>query len=142
MLRALWAVPVLTLMLAAAPGAAPQENAVRQVLDEQVAAWNQGDLARFVRTYDESAIVAGAQPTRGRAEILARYRKRYASRDRMGTLSFSDLEIQLLSADYASVLGRWHLARTTAAGGATGGIFTLLVRRTKDGWKIVLDHTS
>ena len=118
------------------------EADVGRVLDEQVAAWNQGDLERFAATYDEAAVMAGKPPTRGRAAILERYRKHYPSRARMGTLSFSDLEVQSLSADYASVMGRWRLARSAAEGGDTGGIFTLLVKRTPAGWKIVLDHTS
>ncbi|HVX67694.1 MAG TPA: nuclear transport factor 2 family protein [Bryobacteraceae bacterium] len=134
---------LVLMLLAAAPlFCSPAEEAVRQVLTEQAAAWNLGDIQRFVRTYDEAAVMAGAQPTRGRAAILERYRKRYSGRDQMGTLTFSALEVQMLSGDYASVMGRWHLARSAAAGGEVGGIFTLLVKRTEAGWKIVLDHTS
>jgi uncharacterized protein (TIGR02246 family) len=141
-MRALRYSTLLALLLAGPLVSGPAEDAVRQVLEEQAAAWNQGDVRRFVRTYDEAAVMAGAPPTRGRAAILERYQKRYANREQMGTLTFSGLEIQVLSGEYASVLGRWHLARSAAAGGEAGGIFTLLVKRTAAGWKIVLDHTS
>jgi ketosteroid isomerase-like protein len=57
----------------------------------------------------------------------------------MGTLTFSDLEITLLGADAALVLGRWHLRR---ANDEPHGRFTLLFRRTRQGWKIVHDHSS
>jgi ketosteroid isomerase-like protein len=57
----------------------------------------------------------------------------------MGTLSFSELEINMLSNDSAVVLGRWQLQR---ANDQPHGRFTLIFRRTKDGWKIVHDHTS
>ena len=57
----------------------------------------------------------------------------------MGRLRFSDLEITLLSADTAVVLGRWELKR---ANDHPHGRFTLLFRHFPDGWRIVHDHTS
>ena len=60
----------------------------------------------------------------------------------MGTLRFSDLEIQMLDANYASVIGRFHLDRGKEAGGEAAGIFTLLFKHTAQGWKVILDHTS
>jgi ketosteroid isomerase-like protein len=57
----------------------------------------------------------------------------------MGTLTFSDLEINVLSKDAATVLGSWSLAR---ANDNPHGKFTLIFRKFKDGWKIVHDHTS
>jgi ketosteroid isomerase-like protein len=60
----------------------------------------------------------------------------------MGTLKFSSLEIRLLGADHASVLGQWDLSRKLEGGGDAGGWFTLLFRRTPAGWRIVHDHTS
>jgi beta-aspartyl-peptidase (threonine type) len=38
------------------------------------------------------------------------------------------------------VRGRWRL--TFRDGKQTGGLFTLLMRRTPEGWRIVHDHTS
>ena len=70
---------------------------------------------------------------------LDRYRKAYDTREKMGTLTFSDLEITLLSKDAALVLGRWRLKR---ANDEPHGTFTLLFRKTKAGWRIVHDHSS
>jgi hypothetical protein len=47
--------------------------AVRAVLDEQVRAWNQGDLPTFVRTYSAETIFVGKEVTRGNAGVLERY---------------------------------------------------------------------
>ena len=47
-----------------------------------------------------------------------------------------------MGADYAMVIGRFHLARKREAGGEASGIFTLLFHKTGQGWKIILDHTS
>jgi len=60
----------------------------------------------------------------------------------MGTLKFSELEVRLLGAEYAVVLGRFDLARSAAGGGAANGRFTLVLKRGPGGWKILHDHTS
>jgi hypothetical protein len=60
----------------------------------------------------------------------------------MGELTFTDLEITPLDARFATVTGRFHLARSTAAGGDAQGIFSLVFEKTAAGWKIILDHTS
>ena len=77
--------------------------------------------------------------TRGWQTVRDRYRKKYSDRAKMGTLTFSDLRITPLSADSAVVLGRWSLKR---AADQPHGRFTLIFRKTADGWRIVHDHTS
>jgi ketosteroid isomerase-like protein len=117
-------------------------NEIRQVMDEQTAAWNRGDIEGFMRGYWNSPglkFVSGANVTRGWQPTLDRYKKSYDSRAKMGVLTFSDLEINILSKDAAVVLGSWSLQRETDQ---PGGKFTLIFRRFKDGWRIVHDHTS
>jgi uncharacterized protein (TIGR02246 family) len=122
--------------------AASTETTIRSVLDTQVAAWNRGDLEAFVQTYSDETIFVGKEVARGNKGVLERYKRSYPTRAKMGTLSFTNLEVRLLGNEYASVLGRFHLARTTEGGGDASGIFTLLLRNAKGGWKIILDHTS
>ena len=76
---------------------------------------------------------------RGWQAALDRYKKSYDTKAKMGTLSFTDLEITVLSKDAAVVLGSWALKRD---GDNPHGKFTLIFRKFKDGWKIVHDHTS
>ena len=126
-------------LLAAAP-----EQQIRQVLDDQVTAWNRGDIPAFMDGYDKSeatTFVSGTV-TKGHAQVLANYLKRYPTREKMGVLRFSDLEVKMLGAEYASVIGRFHLDRSKEAGGEAAGIFTLVFHRTAQGWKVILDHTS
>jgi uncharacterized protein (TIGR02246 family) len=116
--------------------------AVHAVLDAQAAAWNRGDIEKYMDGYARSAdtvFVSGDRVTRGWQTVLERYQKAYDSREKMGVLTFSDLEITVLSKDAAIVLGRWHLQRSKDE---PHGRFTLLFRKTNAGWKIVLDHTS
>ena len=135
------AVALLWLAPAFAQNAVEQ---IRKVLDDQVAAWNRGDIQAFMDGYEdsESTVFVSSSVIKGRANVLARYRERYGSSEKMGTLKFTDLEVRLLGRDHASAIGRFHLKRTAEGGGDASGLFTLLFRRTPEGWKIILDHTS
>ncbi|HVF27163.1 MAG TPA: nuclear transport factor 2 family protein [Pyrinomonadaceae bacterium] len=116
--------------------------AVRAVLDAQVAAWNRGDIEEFMIGYERAetiVFVSGDNVTRGWQPVMDRYRKNYGSPEKMGTLAFSELEIKPLSPFYAMAVGRWQLTR---AGDTPRGRFTLIFRRTAEGWRIVHDHTS
>ena len=87
---------------------ASSETAIRAVLDAQVAAWNRGDIESYMNGYDRSPnteFVGADSITRGWQDVLDRYKKRYDTREKMGTLAFSDLEITMLSNDAALVLG-------------------------------------
>jgi len=121
---------------------ATSEAAIRAVLDAQRDAWNRGNIEGYMDGYDRSPnteFVGGDNISRGWQTVLDRYKKNYNSREKMGMLTFSDLEITMLSKDAALVLGRWRLKR---ANDEPHGIFTLLFRKTKTGWKIVHDHSS
>ena len=93
--------------------------AIRQVLDDQVAAWNRGDIETFMHAYKDSpdTTFIGKSIEHGYVPILERYKKAYASKDAMGTLDFSDLAVRELGANYAVVTGKFHLARNAAGGG-------------------------
>ncbi len=118
------------------------ESAIRAVLEAQVAAWNRGDVDSFMNGYARShatEFVSGDTITHGWQTVRDRYAKKYDSRAKMGTLSFSDVEVNALSRDAAVVTGRWKLSRR---GDRPRGRFTLIFRKTGDGWRIVHDHTS
>ena len=90
----------------------------------------------------DSTTFVGATITRGYRQVLENYHRRYPSKEKMGRLTFSGIEVMPLGAEFASVLGKWHLDRSPEAGGEAGGFFTLLLQKTPGGWKIILDHTS
>ena len=115
---------------------------IEAVLDQQVAAWNRGDLVGFMEGYARGAdtrFASGADVTLGWEPVFARYQKRYGGGQGMGQLTFSDVDITPLGADSAQVFGRWRLERD---GTSPNGLFTLLFRRLPAGWRIVSDHTS
>jgi uncharacterized protein (TIGR02246 family) len=118
------------------------EQEIRSMLDLQVAAWNKGDLEEFVDTYADDATFVGSKSIRGRDPLLRRYRERYPSREAMGALTFSGLDIRLLDQTVAIVVGQFHLKRSKEGGGDASGLFSLVLKHEAGGWKIVLDHTS
>jgi len=123
---------------------ASAETVIRAVIEAQQAAWNRGDVEAFMSGYEasDSTTFVSATITRGYRQVLENYHRRYPTQERMGRLTFSEIEVMPLGAEYASVVGKWHLDRSREGGGEAGGIFTLLFRKTADGWKIILDHTS
>ena len=125
---------------------------IRAVLSRQQEAWNHGDIDGFMKGYaraETTIFVSGDEVTRGWQTVRDRYLKKYGDRAKMGTLTFSDLEIEQLGPDSAIALGRWELKRAndpppqgSGAAGNPHGRFTLIFRHTPDGWRIVHDHTS
>ena len=142
-----WCLSLVALLLLAAPcrgDDAESIQAIRQVLDRQTAAWNQGDLDGFLDGYwhDPKVVFqSGGDRHDGFDAMKARYVRRYKSDGKaMGQVTFSGVEVLPLAADSAVVRGAWKL--DLPDGGKPGGLFTLVFRRFPDGWKIVHDHTS
>jgi ketosteroid isomerase-like protein len=128
------------------PGHAADDEAaaVRKVLDTQVECWNRADLDGFLDGYRRGPDVvfqSGANRFDGFEAMRDRYRKTYqADGKEMGTLAFSGIEVILLGPDSALARGRWKLAMSD--GKQPGGLFTLVLRKLPEGWRIVHDHTS
>jgi ketosteroid isomerase-like protein len=143
---------ILLLLLSASyarTGQAPRKTtstfdaqAVKDLLLQQQADWNRGDVSAFMGGYWNSpqlTFAGSTSFTRGWEPVLARYQQSYPGKAAMGRLDFSDLEIRPLGADAALVLGRWHLSKDS---GDQGGIFTLVLQHFPEGWRIVHDHTN
>jgi ketosteroid isomerase-like protein len=136
---------LLALALATALGCGREgdpDREVRALLDQQSRDWNAGDLDAFMNGYwrsDQTRFNAGGDVSVGWQTVLDRYRRRYTDRAAMGQLAFTEIQVTPLSPGVALATGRWRLQR---AKDAPSGLFTLLLRRTGDGWRIVHDHTS
>jgi uncharacterized protein (TIGR02246 family) len=145
--RVVLALSLLILACGTAHAGASDEAAIRGVLDAQVASWNRGDVVTFMQGYKNSPTTTfvGKTVEHGYEKILARYQRNFAGKEKMGQLTFTDLEVRQLDAHFATVTGRFHLARNADAGGDAQGIFSLVFEKTakaEGGWKIILDHTS
>lgn len=122
-----------------------QSQAIEAVIRAQETAWNRGDLKGYMSEgylrSPELTFFSGGDVTRGYDTVLERYHQRYLEGGReMGQLTFSDLETINYGPDTGLVRGRWRLEFLDQKG--AGGLFTLVLRRTAEGWRIVHDHTS
>jgi uncharacterized protein (TIGR02246 family) len=120
------------------------EVAIRHVMQKSADDWNRGDLDAFATSYKNSpdTLFIGSTVSRGYDGMLATYKRIYNTPEKRGTLTFSNLEVHMLDARYAALIGNCHLARTQAGGGDFDCIYSLLFEKTPAGWKIILDHSS
>jgi ketosteroid isomerase-like protein len=115
---------------------------IQNILSNQTKSWNNGNLESFMSGYLESdslVFIGKSGPTYGYANTLANYKKGYPDTSHMGKLNFDIISMKALNTNHYFVIGKWHLTRTV---GNINGVFTLLFRKTKDGWKIIADHSS
>jgi uncharacterized protein (TIGR02246 family) len=144
--RLLFSAVTICILISMSSAQTPSENktiaAIRAVIEAQRDAWNKGDIEGYMDGYersDNTVFVSGDTVTHGWKTVLERYKKGYDTREKMGQLTFSDLEFTILGKDSAAVVGRWLLKR---ASDEPHGRFTLIFKRTKQGWRIIHDHTS
>jgi ketosteroid isomerase-like protein len=115
--------------------------AIHAVLDTQAVAWNRGDIDAYMAGYANSddTMFVGTDVTRGWTKVRDRYKAKYDSRAKMGTLVFSDVDLRPLGSDDVVVTGAWKLTRDADT---PHGRFTLIFHRRTEGWRIVYDHSS
>ncbi len=117
---------------------------ITKTLQAQAEAWNAGDLDKFMTSYLKSpdiTFVSADGEMKGYDALESRYRKKYGtSRDTMGKLSFSELEIRSLGDSNALCIGHWLVERTGKPN--LQGIFSLVLTDDEGTWKIIHDHTS
>ena len=142
------AAAALVVALALAPGCRAKtfttadRDAIVALLAGQQNAWNDGDIDRFMVGYAHAetlTFASGGQVQHGWDATIERYRRRYPDAAAMGVLAFDLHEIRPLSADVALVIGAFTLTETPRGG---SGVFSLIVQRRPEGWRIVHDHTS
>ena len=120
----------------------PEIQRILAVLYAQQDAWNNGDIDGFMQGYwrsEQLRFASGGSITRGWQATRDRYHARYTDRTIMGTLAFTDLEVDLLSSDAAIVHGAWALEREADR---PNGLFTLVLRQMDGRWKVVSDTTT
>jgi ketosteroid isomerase-like protein len=114
---------------------------IQTILDSQKASWNEKSIEGFMVDYwnsEDFTFQSGNNRLQGWEALYSRYKKSYTG-ENWGELDFTDIEIKVLSNDYAYVLGRWNL---TFKDSIEEGLFTIIFQRRSEGWKIIHDHSS
>jgi uncharacterized protein (TIGR02246 family) len=126
----------------AAVARAGASEEITALMHTQADAWNHGDIAGFMQGYaqtEDLRFASGGSVTYGWRQTLERYQQHYPDRATMGTLTFSEIVVTVLAPDAAIAFGRWKLTR---AKDAPNGLFTLTLKKSAAGWRIIQDHTS
>jgi ketosteroid isomerase-like protein len=119
-----------------------EELLIRKVLDDQIKAWNRGDLEQYMSGYwksDSLRFIGKNGLKYGWQNTLNNYKKTYPDKATMGVLVFNVLSVELFSSDIAFVIGLWKLTRDA---GNIDGVFSLVFRKINGQWLIVCDHSS
>ncbi|MDI6766667.1 MAG: DUF4440 domain-containing protein [Bacteroidota bacterium] len=119
-----------------------EKKNILAVLELQLQAWNRGDIEGYMEGYwksDSLLFTSGGNVQRGWKATFEKYMKSYNSKTKMGKLNFSNLEVNLLLPESAWIFGHWELNREKDN---PKGLFTLILRKFSEGWKIIHDHTS
>ncbi len=115
---------------------------VTKTLQTQTIAWNSGDLETFMHPYwhsDSLMFIGKTGITYGWQNTVNNYKKGYPNKEAMGTLKFEILQAKQLDANYISMVGKWNLIKTA---GNVSGHFSLLWKKIKEEWVIIMDHSS
>lgn len=138
---------LLLLAACAAPGAGPAPAGdaraeITRLLMESTEGWNRRDLDAFLVPYaDDATFVGSAGLVRGKPAIRETYATGWFAPGRdPGRLSFRDIEVRTLDRDHALAVGRFVVEM--AGRQPATGLFSLTMRRTSQGWRIIHDHSS
>ena len=117
---------------------------VTKVLIAQEAAWNKGDLDAYVSHYKDDptteAVLSG--PVRGLPNIRSAFHINYPSRDSMGQIENSEVQVRALGENFALATGKYHLSRTKKSGGDAEGTFLSIMEKTAAGWQVIFTENT
>ncbi|CAN5405934.1 DUF4440 domain-containing protein [soil metagenome] len=142
MIKYIIAILATTWTFTAISQTADTSHQLREILDTQRKAWNDGDIEKFMEAYwkNDSLVYIGKNGvTYGYQNTLRKYKTNYPTRDKMGVLQFTIIQLRPLSPGYYYMIGKWHLDRKD---GNAEGNFTLLFKEIDGKWVIVADHSS
>ncbi|MEE8116817.1 MAG: nuclear transport factor 2 family protein [Gemmatimonadales bacterium] len=116
---------------------------IAALLDSGAVAWNRGDLDGFVATYaaePSTTFIADGEVQHGFDWIREHYAPSFEPGADRDSLRFEDIETRALGSHYALANAHYVLFRGDSVTGS--GIFTLVLQRDGDGWKMIHDHTA
>ena len=134
--------PASSLPPVVVPTTAETFDAVTNTLDAAAAAWSSGDVEAVMATYvaDEPLLVfLGDTPLKGPDAVRAALAARAAQPGGLGQMTYEWFETLQFDVNTTVVSGRVVVRRE---GKTQRGLFTRVLRRTPDGWRIVHDQLA
>jgi beta-aspartyl-peptidase (threonine type) len=119
------------------------QTAVDSLLTESEDSWNGGDLDGFVYWYkrgEETSFMGAGGPIYGWETIRSRYAPRFGPGAERDSLRFEGLQTRPLAPWLGLATARYVLFQGDSI--TSRGIFTLVLERTTEGWRIIHDHSN
>lgn len=115
--------------------------AIISAMNNSADEWNRGDLDDFMKMYTDSSTMMYPTGPVGLSSIRDLYEKKYFDgKMPKQNLSYSEMKVTMLGENYALLTGKF-----TLKGGSLperSGVYSLVMILTKDGWKILHDHSG
>ena len=118
-----------------------KEAAIIAAMKNSANDWNQGDLDNFMKMYTDSSTMMYPTGPVGLSSIRELYEKKYFNgKMPKQNLSYSDMKVTMLGENYALLTGKFTLSGNNLP--ERSGVYSLVMILTKDGWKILHDHSG
>jgi ketosteroid isomerase-like protein len=129
--------------IAVRPPASSDTAEIRLLLERFLDAWNRGDAAAILATFDDGDGIElwseGKRTAAGRDAVREAFGEGVAAADGGDVAELTDIRIDIHPDGTATAAGRWH--KRHGASQASGGV-TFVLRRSAGGWRIVRQMAS
>lgn len=118
-----------------------KEAAIIAAMNSSAIDWNKGDLDSFMKMYTESSTMMMPAGPVGVSAIRELYEKKYFNgKMPKQNLFYDEMKVTLLGENYALLTGKFTLSGNNLP--ERSGRYSLVMVYTKDGWKILHDHSG
>jgi ketosteroid isomerase-like protein len=134
---------VFLLQAKAQNGAGPhsKETAIISAMNNSANDWNTGNLDNFMKMYIDSSTMMMPTGPAGLSTIRELYEKKYFNgKMPKQNLYYSEMKVTLLGDNYALLTGKFTLSGNNLP--ERSGRYSLVMVLTKNGWKILHDHSG
>ena len=117
------------------------EKAIRETLDKTAEGWNKGDLAQYLSAYTKDATeMLGTGPAGGVEAIEKTMKEGFWKTGKpLQVLRYENVVVRMLGKKGALVTGKYVLSGNGHPDRI--GWFTTVWMKTKDGWRMIHDHS-
>jgi ketosteroid isomerase-like protein len=130
-----------TLYAGAQNSVASNETAIITAMKDSENDWNKGDLNNFMKMYIETSTMMMPTGPVGLSAIRDLYQNHYFNgKTPKQHLYYDELKVTLLGENYALLTGKFTLSGNNLP--ERSGRYSLVMIHTKEGWKILHDHSS
>ena len=118
-----------------------RETAIIAAMKNSESDWNKGELDSFMKMYTDSSTMMMPSGPVGLSAIRSLYEKKYFNgKMPKQNLYYDEMKVTFLGTNYALLTGKFTLSGNNLL--ERSGRYSLVMVYTKDGWKILHDHSG